>query len=50
MGSEVDDFARAATEALTRSPDAHVLVSSAEVDAVRAAVAPELSSRVVALP
>lgn len=50
MGSEVDDFARAATEALTRSPDAHVLVSSAKVDAVRAAVAPELSSRVVALP
>ena len=49
MGSEVADLVRAATEALTRSPDAHVLVSPTDVDAVRAGVAPELSSRVVSL-
>jgi len=49
MGREVDDFVRTATEALLRSPDAHVIVPAAEADAVRAAIAPDLASRVVGL-
>jgi len=49
MGREVDDFVRTATEALLRSPDAHVIVPAADADAVRAAIAPDLASRVVGL-
>ena len=50
MGREVDDFVRVATEALAQSPEAKVLLPQAQADAVRAAIAPELASRVSGLP
>lgn len=50
MGREVDDFVQIATEALSQSPDAMVLVPATQADAVRAAIAPDLASRVIGLP